>query len=34
LASAQVLSSAQSLARESTHLKTEVAKFINAVRAA
>jgi methyl-accepting chemotaxis protein len=33
-ASSQVLSSAQSLARESNHLKTEVHKFLQTVRAA
>jgi methyl-accepting chemotaxis protein len=33
-ASAQVLSSAQSLARDSNHLKTEVDQFLAAVRAA
>src|SRR5262249_17568723 len=33
-ASSQVLGSAQSLARESGHLKTEVEKFVNMVRAA
>jgi methyl-accepting chemotaxis protein len=33
-ASSQVLSSAQSLAHESNHLKTEVEKFVNMVRAA
>jgi methyl-accepting chemotaxis protein len=33
-ASAQVLASAQSLARESTHLKVEVNKFLETVRAA
>jgi methyl-accepting chemotaxis protein len=34
LASAQVLSAAQSLSRESTQLKLEVGKFLNSVRAA
>jgi methyl-accepting chemotaxis protein len=33
-ASAQVLSSAQSLARESNRLKLEVGKFLDTVRAA
>jgi methyl-accepting chemotaxis protein len=33
-ASAQVLSSAQSLSSESNHLKTEVDKFLHTVRAA
>jgi len=33
-ASAQVLSSAQSLSNESNRLKSEVGKFLNTVRAA
>ena len=33
-ASAQVLSSAQSLSKESNHLKVEVDKFLGTVRAA
>jgi len=33
-ASAQVLASAQSLSRDSNHLKTEVDQFLAAVRAA
>jgi methyl-accepting chemotaxis protein len=33
-ASAQVLSSAQSLSQDSTRLKTEVGKFLHSVRAA
>ena len=33
-ASSQVLSSAQSLSRESSHLKIEVQKFLETVRAA
>ena len=33
-ASAQVLASAQSLSRDSNHLKTEVDQFLKAVRAA